>query len=409
MRRAIGFPGTALLCGALLLAACHDTPGEPAAPARPLAAVALADAGLGNPIPGLTSAQLASFNRGKLLFENEFTPGTGLGPAFNASSCAECHGEPEEGGVTGAGGDEIETHFTNLRWDGSCDLLTSKGGFVRQDSVTPKLLAAFGLSSEPLPTTTHQRGSRTTVDVFGFGLLAAVPNQTLINLSDPFDFNYDGISGRAHYLPNGDLGKFGRKAQEGSLTLFNAGALLQEMGITNKFNPKENQFGSYALPVGVDFTPDPEISSSDFDDLNNFVLFLAPPPQLPLTTEAQAGKTLFSQTGCASCHVPTLTTTDVGIAALSYKQVSAFTDLLLHNMGSSRADICLGDAGRAEFRTEPLMGLRFVETFMHDGAAETITDAILLHGGEGARARDRFLYNLTSTQRAALLAYLQSL
>ena len=73
--------------------------------------------------------------------------------------------------MIGGAGDEVETHFTNTRYDGSCDLLAGKGGFVHQDSVTPKLLAAFGLSSEPFPNVTHQRGFRTTPDLFGFGLV----------------------------------------------------------------------------------------------------------------------------------------------------------------------------------------------------------------------------------------------
>jgi CxxC motif-containing protein (DUF1111 family) len=289
-----------------------------------------------------------------------------------------------------------------------CDQLTSKGGFVRQDSVTPDLLAAFGLSSEPLPTTTHQRGSRTTPDVFGFGLLAAVPNQTLINLSDPYDYNFDGISGRVQYLSNGDLGKFGRKAQEGSITAFNAGALLQEMGITNSRNPTENNIGGMAIPPGVDPTPEPEMGDADFNDLNNFVIFLAPPPTVPLTAEATTGKSLFSSIGCTSCHTPQFTTTDVGIPALSYKTVRPFSDFLLHNMGTENQDICLDQAFRTEFRTEPLMGARFMEQFMHDGRATTIEQAVSFHGGEGSGARTRF-NNLTTAQKAAVVAYVNSL
>jgi CxxC motif-containing protein (DUF1111 family) len=77
-------------------------------------------------------------------------------------------------------------------------------------------------------------------------------------------------------------------------------------------------------------------------------------------------------------------------------------------MGSTRADICLDQAFRAEFRTEPLMGARFMEQFMHDGRATTIEGAISFHGGEGAGARTRF-NNLTATQRAAVVAYVNAL
>ena len=408
MRRAAQV-STTLLFG-LLLAACRDDRPAPTAPLAPPdrandIIVSTTDT-RGQPVAGLSSAELAAFTRGQVQFERTFTQTGGLGPIFNASSCAECHGEEE--GPVGGTGDEVETHFTNRRSDGTCDHLANKGGFVHQDSVTPKLFAATGLTSEPFPSVTHQRGTRTTPDVFGFGLLAAVPNSALLNAEDPYDFNYDGITGYAIRLPNGDLGKFGRKANEGSLTLFNAGALLNEMGITNKFNLTENNIGGAPIPAGVDPAAEPEITNAQFDDLNSFVIFLAPPSQLPLTTQASTGKTLFSQIGCTGCHTPQFTTTDVGIPALSYKKIAAFTDLLVHDMGPGLADICLGQAFQSEFRTEPLMGVRFMEQFLHDGRATTVEQAISFHGGEGSGSRTRF-NNLTSTQRAAVVAYVNSL
>ena len=408
MRRAATLPLT-LLSG-LLLAACTDDRPTPTAPLTPPGRandiiVSTTDT-RGQPVAGLSSTELAAFTRGRTQFQRAFTQTSGLGPIFNASSCSECHGEAA--GPAGASGDEVETHFTNRRSDGSCDLLASRGGFVHQDSTTPKLFAATGLTSEPFPTVTHQRGTRTIPDLFGFGLLAAVPNQALLNAEDPFDSNGDGITGYAIRQSNGDLGKFGRKANEGSLTLFNAGALLNEMGITNKFNLAENNIGGAAIPPGVDPTAEPEIADASFDDLNSFVIFLAPPSQLPLTTQASTGKTLFSQIGCTGCHTPQFTTTDVGIPALSFKKVAAFTDLLLHDMGSTRADICLDQAFRAEFRTEPLMGARFMDFFLHDGRATTIDQAVSFHGGEGSGSRSRF-NALTSTQRAAVVAYVLTL
>ncbi|HSU16105.1 di-heme oxidoredictase family protein [Longimicrobium sp.] len=410
MRRAAQVPLT-LLFG-LLVAACVDDRKGPSptstlvVPEGPAHAASAAGTTLGQPISGLTLAQLAAFNRGKVLFDKTFSQTNGLGPIFNASSCSECHGEDD--GVLGGTGDEVETHFTNVRSDGSCDLLTAKGGFVHQDSVTPKLFAATGLTSEPFPTVTHARGSRTVPDLFGFGLIAAIPNAAIVNQEDPYDYNYDGISGRAHYTSAGDIGKFGHKANEGSVTLFNAGALLNEMGITNKFNLAENNIGGMPIPFGVDPAPEPEISGTDFDDLNSFVIFLAPPPTVPLTTQSASGRDLFNSIGCAGCHTAQYTTTDVGIAALSYRTVRPFSDFLLHDMGAENVDICLDQARTREFRTEPLMGARFMEVFMHDGRASTIQEAVAAHGGEGANARTRFR-NLTLTQQAAVVAYVNSL
>jgi CxxC motif-containing protein (DUF1111 family) len=95
--------------------------------------------------------------------------------------------------------------------------------------------------------------------------------------------------------------------------------------------------------------------------------------------------------------------------------VAAYTDLLLHDMGPDLADICLGLATPAEFRTEPLMGLRLSEDieegeprFLHDGRAKTIEEAIRLHGGEGSSSRARFVL-LSEPDRAALVTFLRSL
>src|SRR5206468_7998009 len=102
-----------------------------------------------------------------------------------------------------------------------------------------------------------------------------------------------------------------------------------------------------------------------------FVQLLAPPAPLKQSKEAQHGRDVFTRIGCPSCHIPTLRTGDNPIAALSHKDVAAYSDLLLHDMGQELADICFGLATPSEFRTEPLMGLRFSTHFLHDGRATT--------------------------------------
>src|SRR5437667_12696677 len=62
----------------------------------------------GDPVWGLTGAQRNLFGRGRLEFNREFTPETGLGPLFNSTSCAECHEAPLAGGRGG----EIEVQAT---------------------------------------------------------------------------------------------------------------------------------------------------------------------------------------------------------------------------------------------------------------------------------------------------------
>ncbi len=222
------------------------------------------------------------------------------------------------------------------------------------------------------------------------------------------DRNGDGISGRPNRTADGRLGRFGRKAQAATLREFNADAFVMEMGITNPLNQTEQTVGGLPFPAGIDPLPEPEISAAQFDAADAFVRFLAPPPRAPLDFTSALGAITFRKIGCASCHVPTLVTGANPVPALRFRFVSAYTDLLLHDMGPDLADICLGQALPSEFRTEPLMGLRFATVFLHDGRAATVSQAIELHAGEAVRARDRFL-RLKPFERRALLRFLKTL
>jgi CxxC motif-containing protein (DUF1111 family) len=251
--------------------------------------------------------------------------------------------------------------------------------------------------------------------VFGFGLLDAVPESEILSHADPEDKDGDGISGRPNRFVDGRVGRFGRKGFVPTLREFNDGALVIEMGITSPSVPTEESFGGQPLPEGTDSVPDPEVGQEVLDRLDAFVRFLAPPPVRMLSANAKRGQDVFGRAGCNSCHIPTLRTGDNPSRALRYRNVPAYTDLLLHDMGEDMADICLGQATPSEFRTEPLMGLSLSENieegeprFLHDGRAKSIDEAIRLHGGEAARSRDRFLA-LSEADRAALVAFLRAL
>ena len=358
----------------------------------------------GDPLRGLSPEEQARFEKGRAVFARTFTPETGLGPLFNANACGECHEAP----VTGGTGDEVETHVAAVRPGGVCDPLAAEGGIVIQQHATPALTAALGIDREPVPSDATAQAGRSTPDLFGFGLLDAVPEATILALADPDDRNHDGISGRPNRFVDGRLGRFGRKAFVPTLKEFNEGAFVIEMGITSPAVPTEESIGGKPIPAGVDPVPEPEISQEDVDLADDFIRFLAPPPPLPLNREGERGRLIFGTIGCAACHVPSLMTGDHPVAALKYKHVEAYTDLLLHDMGAARADICLGLAEPSEFRTEPLMGVRLMTTFLHDGKARSIEEAIEMHAGEAQGARDRF-GRLSPLERAALLTFLRSL
>jgi CxxC motif-containing protein (DUF1111 family) len=358
----------------------------------------------GDPISGLTAEQRDRFRRGRAVFDSVFTPESGLGPLFNAASCGECHEDPTSGGS----GDEVEIHATASRADGFCDPLAGEGGPVIQQAATPALQAALGIDREPIPPDATARGLRTSLAIFGRGLLDAVPDSDIARYADPDDRNHDGISGRLNHFVDGRIGRFGRKAFVPDLAEFNAGAFVIEQGITNPAVPTEESIGGRPIPVGVDPTPEPELDQRSLDLANDFVRFLAPPSPAPSTPETERGRRLFVGIGCAKCHIPSLRTGKSPVRALDRKSFFAYTDLLLHDMGAERADICLGDASPSEFRTEPLIGLRFAQHFLHDGAAGTLEEAVNLHGGEGAGARSRFR-GLPAKDRAATVAFLKTL
>ena len=407
--------GTLLFATLLGVAACDTNAPTGAPPTTNVPALAteavLIPAALGNALRLLTTAQRRQFEVGRAMFQTEFTPETGLGPLFNAVSCASCHEQPVVGGGGSIeeGGEDVELHATAFHGGTTqCDDLAAVGGQVIQKQLTPAFSAYTGLTAEPIPAAATDSGHRTTPDLFGFGLLDAVPDAEILARADPLDRNGDGISGRPNRTADGRLGRFGRKAQAATLREFNADAFVMEMGVTNPLNQTEQTIGGLPLPPGIDPLPEPEVSLAQLDAVDAFVRFLAPPPRALLGLLGARGAFVFSRIGCASCHTPVLVTGPNPVRALRFKAVPAFTDLLLHDMGPDLADICLGQAQPAEFRTEPLMGLRFATTFLHDGRAATISQAIDLHDGEGLAARNRFV-RLTAFERAALLKFLGSL
>lgn len=181
--------------------------------------------------------------------------------------------------------------------------------------------------------------------------------------------------------------------------------------------------------------------------------------------DVTAGRKLFLQANCSGCHTPRHVTGDAkgselgeltlggltantdsehaeSIAVLSNQTIYPYTDLLLHDMGGScavtreteagitcstgaeclyvqRCDgladgVIQGDASGTEWKTPALWGLGLVQTvnkdssFLHDGRARTIEEAVLWHDGEAKDSKDIFM-NYSKAEREQLLAFLKSL
>jgi CxxC motif-containing protein (DUF1111 family) len=198
------------------------------------------------------------------------------------------------------------------------------------------------------------------------------------------------------------IGRFGLKARIVTLDEFAADALQGDMSITSPLRPDElpNPDGlTDDYRDGVDTTTDRVNRTADYTRL------LAIPAR-----GDDAGADVFDALGCATCHVPTLhTRTDYPVAPLADIDAPIYTDLLLHDMGPEMSDgLADGDAEPSEWRTSPLIGLRFLGPLLHDGRAESPEEAIAAHGGEAASARDAYAA-ASDTDRAALCSFLAGL
>jgi CxxC motif-containing protein (DUF1111 family) len=356
---------------------------------------------LATPLPGLTTEQQAAFFAGCDDFMEEETIADGLGPVFNGKSCAECHAVPSVGGSEPNVGVARETRIGGPNGD---PLENLGGPLLQQRAIS---LTGCNLSGEVVPPAATFVSRRLTTQVFGLGLIEAIPENTIRQNARN--------GGRPNFVFNPDtgkteLGRFGWKAQVASVHQFAGDAYLNEMGITNPSFPQENKPQGQPIPPGCDTVADPEDNGSGVNAFTNFMRLLAPLPQRqPVTDQVRQGEQVFSRIGCDSCHVPMMMTGPNPVAALSNQQVHLFSDLLLHRMGAGLADgIVQGKAEGDEFRTAPLWGLSRRDRFMHDGGSNTIEKAILRHGGDAQNARDLF-GRLSPSDHDALLAYLGSL
>ena len=367
-------------------------------------------AGAGGPLAGLTPREFSEFRLGLDDFLEVETAEEGLGPAFNATSCAVCHNVPAIGG----GGLILEVRAGYRDAEGAFRTFDPSGETLMHLFSTPTHGCQPGI---PAQATIVAR--RAPIPLFGAGLVEAIADETIRALEDPADRDRDGISGRAALVRDADsglmrVGRFGWKAQHATLLAFGADAYRNEMGITNDLFPTEVAFGIRPEQIrSCDPLPDPEdvadrqTGRRGIDNFASFMRFLAPLPRADVGLAEQAGERVFREIGCASCHVPSLQTGPSASPVFDDRAVPLFSDLLLHDVDTGDG-IPQGAATDREIRTPALWGLRFRRPLLHDGSAVTIEDAIRRHGGEGDRARQLFS-RLGTSDVQSLLAFLRSL
>ncbi|MDZ4754229.1 MAG: di-heme oxidoredictase family protein [Phycisphaerae bacterium] len=373
----------------------------------------------GAPLPGLTAAELALFEAGKVLYSTPLTVEQGLGPIFNKSGCFSCHSNP----LGGTGAISV-TRFGNTD-KGVFDPLEQLGGSLHQVATNSNTACAELIPDEEICNTI---AIRMTNGSLAYGLVEAIPDKQILANADPNDLDGDGVSGRAHMVEPfefpGELhvGRFGWKAQVATVLTFSADAAQNEMGLSNRFLDFDNApNGNMELLAMCDTVSDPEdIQDSegfDFvDRVTHFQRYLGVPPQTPKS--GMTGEVIFNTIGCAKCHVPSFTTSnDRSLeTAIRNTTIRPYSDFLLHNMGQLADGIVQGDASGEEIRTPALWDLRVRDPMLHNGLAaggtfeDRVQLAIQLHGPFGEGASTLVAFNaLDSVQKSQLYTFLDSL
>ncbi len=424
----------------------------------------------------ITFEERETFKLGNALFQKLWvsSPSStqasdGLGPLYNARSCQSCHikdgrGHPPEGAEDAtsmflrlarpAATPEEEAALKSFHamslpdpiygrqlQDQAIPGLKAEGRMVIDYDEEPVTLAGGEVVSLRRPAysvvdraygdldATTTLSPRVTQPMLGLGLIEAIHAADIFALADPDDADGDGISGKAAIAIDPRtgkqaLGRFGWKAQSATVRQQSADAFAFDIGIST---PEVPLHQGDCMPAQTACIERPDGVQKRLGDAE------APPPVMDLVTfyaenlavparrkasfaETLAGKRLFYETGCVSCHHSKFVTRrDAENKAQAFQLIWPYSDFLLHDMGEGLADgQPVGVASGREWRTPPLWGIGLTKTvnghtfFLHDGRARSLTEAILWHGGEGKNARDRFAA-LEKHDRDALLTFLESL
>jgi CxxC motif-containing protein (DUF1111 family) len=357
---------------------------------------------------------LRSFNDNRFIFEEVEGVADGLGPTYNAQSCRECHQNVATGGAS-----QVAEHRTGHLEAGQ--FAESLGGSLIQSRATsPEIVERIAFEDDV-------RTFRISTNTLGNGYVEAISNETLLAIRDAQPAAIRGVALMVPVLEgngNARIGRFGWKDQHASLESFAADAYLNEMGITSPTLPEENtslgKFVGYG--TAYDQVREPEDDGEDVMAFANFMRATKAPPRGEVTAGVQAGERIFTQIGCASCHVSSINTARPGTRinggamrvpdSLGNKTIHPYSDFLLHDIATGDGIPVLPGTEYAFttnlIRTAPLWALRTRNRLMHDGLSFTRQEAILRHGGQATGVTQAYSA-LPDADRHRLIEFLDSL
>ncbi len=407
------------------------------------------------PLPNLDKAGLDEHFEADAIFAQQFVTAPankfgGIGPLFNQNSCEGCHVRNGRGAIPQIYGDLQSGLLLRLSVPGSGPHgsiipVPGFGGQLQDKAIFGQISEGKISKTESAHVVTYRDGSTTTIykptytisnpyislpsevlisprlapAVYGLGLFDAISDLDILALVDENDTNGDGISGRPNMvwdvLKNDvALGRFGWKAEQPTAAQQAADAAHNDMGLTNYYFINEHCEGQSNCNSGLQEGLD--VDDRTVDLMGFYFKSLAVPASRNYDDAAVIkGKTIFKDLNCITCHTPRFVTGNYSIQALSNQTIFPYTDLLLHDMGEGLADNRPSFlANGKEWRTPPLWGIGLTQvvnpkaTFLHDGRAKTLEEAILWHGGEAEKSVDNFKA-LSAADRNALIVFLKSL
>ncbi len=379
-----------------------------------VAAAVITDRRLDEIFVGATTDQFTKFSDGDSLFDLPFYPADGLGPLYVNVSCGECHNN----GLRGPGFDQ---RMVMVEADG-VTTAADQSPIQYGNEIRNRMTAGATTPVEPPTNLPNVKVTiRTPPAILGRGYMEAVLDSEIERVAAAQATRTDGIHGRVNYAIYGSattadptfnkyvqgervIGRFGLKARIATLDDFAADAFQNDMGVTTPMRPNE-----LPNPDGLTDDEKPGVDAP-LDLVGQIAMYMrltAIPTRDPLTP---AGQALFDQCKCSVCHVPTLKTrSDYPIAQIAGIDAPLYTDFLLHDMGAALADgMADGSAKSTEFRTTPLIALRYMKAYLNDGRAHTLDDAIRTHGGEAVGSVQAY-QELSEADRTTLLAFVGAL
>lgn len=374
------------------------------------------------PLAGLSVRNLAIFDRGSRVFNGDFAVSDGLGPLYILPRCSACHQRASSGPGLVSKFQVVDAVTRAPIKDAPEMMYGSTERPLTAAGATSPLLAPTAVA--PGHELVHSR--RIGPPVIGRGYIEAVLDSEIERVAAEQATRTDGIRGRisrvtyrSRSVPGvtvpydhnqtGLVGRFGVKARVATIDDFTADAFQGDMGITSPLRPDE-----LLNPEGLrdDAKAGVDLTAKTVLEVAAYVRTIEIPPRTDAVS-TPGGQAAFDAANCSVCHAPGLRTReDFPVIQLAGTYAPIYSDLLLHDMGEALADGQTDEgAGPRDWRTAPLIGLRFQRAYLHDGRAPTIEVAILKHAGPGSEANDsvaRFKA-LPREQRAALLSFVQGL